>query len=176
MTYSDEDILDLYEDLQTVGLAETDGEAVVRHLKAFVSQDYFQDLPLHMAPTRDQAFGLLSSFLTEKRISHSFCSATVVDRGYGSNGVDTYYSFPLICLKGRIIDSLHYLRNGWDISEEKIPDEEAVGSLSTSLGFYHEISEVPPYSERKVVRPSPNSWEIKPWEREDWEIKPIQDK
>ena len=174
MTYSDEDILDLYEDLQGVGMAETDGEAVVRHLKAFVDQDVIKDLPLYMTPTRDQAFALFSRFLTDKRIPHSFCSATIIDRGLRE--VDTYYVFPLIHLKGRVIDSLHYLKHREDIKEERIPDVEAVCSLSKSLEFYTEIGEVPPYSETKVVRPSPNSWVTKPWEREDWEIKPIEDK
>jgi hypothetical protein len=174
MTYSDEDILDLYEDLQGVGMTETDGEAVVRHLKAFVDQDYLKDLPHHMTPTRDQAFGLLSRFLTENQIPHSFCSATVIDRGLRE--VDTYYVFPLIHLKGRVIDSLHYLRNRQDITEERIPDSETILSLSKSLEFYTEIREVPPYSETKVARLSPNFWEVKPWEKEDWEIEPIQDK
>jgi hypothetical protein len=32
MTYTDEDILDLYEDLKSVGMAETDGEAAVRQI------------------------------------------------------------------------------------------------------------------------------------------------
>jgi hypothetical protein len=171
MTYTDEDILDLYEDLKSVGMAETDGEAAVRHLKDFLAQDYLKDLALYMTPDHDQAFRMMADFLEGKGIPHSYCSVTLIDHAPG--GVDVYYVFPTIFLKERAIDVLHYMKFEEDVKEERLPDAEAVRRISKSLEFYNERGEVPPYSKTNVVRTISPSWEIKPWEREDWEIKPI---
>ena len=61
MTYTDEDILDLYEDLQTVGLAETREEEILR-IKGY--------LP------KVKTLQLASNLLTEKGIPHTFYSYT----------------------------------------------------------------------------------------------------
>lgn len=171
MIYSDEDILNLYEDLKSVGMTETDGEAAVRHLKGFLAQDYLKDLALYMTPDHDQAFHMMAEFLDQKGIPHSYCSVTLID--HAPSGVDTYYVFPIIFLKERAIDVLHYIKFEEDVKEERLPDAEAVRRISKSLEFYNQIEDVPRYSETKVIRTISPSWDIKPWESEDWEIKTI---
>ena len=64
MTYTDEDIIDLYEDLQSVGLAETPEERSARLLREAVKAGEL----LSKGMTMDQA----SAVLTDKGISHTF--------------------------------------------------------------------------------------------------------
>jgi hypothetical protein len=61
MTYTDEDILDLYNDLQTVGAAETREEEILR-IKGYLS--------------KVKTLQLASNLLTEKGIPHTFYSYT----------------------------------------------------------------------------------------------------
>jgi hypothetical protein len=64
MTYTDEDIIDLYEDLQEIGLAETPEEEATR-ARALLARGM----------TMDQA----SQILTDNRIPHTFYAALLED-------------------------------------------------------------------------------------------------
>ena len=64
MTYTEEDILDLYEDLQDIGLAETPEEEADRAYSLLVGR-----------MTMDQA----SQILTDNRIPHTFYAALLED-------------------------------------------------------------------------------------------------
>ena len=167
MIYSDEDILSLYEDLKGVGMAETDGEAAARHIKAFLAQDYLKDLSLYMSPTRDEVFVMLSNFLTEKKIPHAFASATLVVNCVGS---EKWTSFPLILLKGKAIDPLHYFKYPGRISADNIPDIDTVVTNCRHLYFYNHIHEVPPYSQTQIAKPEVFGTYGKP----EWKIEPIE--
>jgi hypothetical protein len=170
MTYTDEDILDLCEELKSVGMAETDGEAAVRHLKAFLAQDYLKDLALYMTPDQDQAFRMMADFLEGKGIPFHYCSATVLIRG---KNVDTRSTFPLILLKGKIIEPLYYIESPDYLKESNLPDKEFIIKNSDHFQVYNRREEVPKYQVTSADKPIYPAWEIKPWEREDWEIKPL---
>lgn len=165
MAYSDEDILGLYEDLQEVGMAETDAEEAARHIKAFLAQDYLKDLPLYMSPTRDELFLMFSNFLTGERIPHAFASATLVEAWLGS---EKWTSFPLIFLKGKAIDPLHYFKYPDSISADRMPDIDKVAANCKSLQFYSHSHEVPPYSQTQVAKPEAFGTYGKP----EWKIEP----
>jgi hypothetical protein len=170
MSYTDEDILDLYEDLKSVGAAETDGEAAVRILKGFLDQDYLKDLALYMTPDQDQAFNMLANFLEEQKIPFSYCSATVISR---STNVDTRSTYPLILLKGKVIEPLHHIKYPDSLKESNLPDAEFIISNCEHFQVYNRREDVPEYWVTQTRKSDPTSWEIKPWEREDWEIKPL---
>jgi hypothetical protein len=168
MTYSDEDILHLYEDLKGVGMAETDGEAAARLIKEFLAQDYLKDLSLYMSPTRDEVFTMFSNFLSGKRIHHYFASATLVEPYLGS---EKWTTFPLIFLKGKAIDSLHYFKYPDGISADKIPDIHTVATNSKYLQVYSHIHEVPPYSQTQIVKPEA----FVTYGKSEWKIEPIDE-
>lgn len=168
MEYSDEDILGLYEDLKGVGMAETDGEAATRHIKAFLAQDYLKDLALYMYPTRDEIFIMLGNFLAEKKIPHSFASATLVEPYLSS---EKWTTFPLIILKGKVIDALHYFKYPDSISADNMPDIDTVVTNSRHLHFYNHIHEVPPYSQTQIARPEAFGTYGKP----EFKIEPIEE-
>lgn len=168
MEYSDKDILGLYEDLQEVGMAETEAEAAARHIKEFLAQDYLKDLSLYMSPTRDQLFVMFSNFLSGKRIHHYFASATLVEPYIGS---EKWTTFPLIFLKGKAIDPLHYFKYPDSISADKIPDIHTVVTNSRFLNTYSHLHEVPPYSQTQVVKPEAFGTYGKP----EWKIEPIEE-
>ena len=167
MIYSDEDILNLYEDLQGVGMAETDGEEAARHIKGFLDQGYLKDISLYMTPTREEIYRMFSNFLSSKRIPHAFASATLVVNCVGS---EKWTSFPLILLKGKAIDPLHYFKYPGRISADNIPDIDTVVTNCKHLYFYNHICEVPPYSETRIAKPEGFSIYGKP----EWKIEPIE--
>lgn len=168
MEYSDKDILGLYEDLQEVGMAETEAEAAARLIREFLAQDYLKDLSLYMSPTRDELFGMFSNFLSGKRIHHSFASATFVEDYVGS---EKWTTFPLILLKGKAIDVLHYFKFQDNISADKIPDIHSVVTNSKFLQVYSNIHEVPRYLKRQI----PRSGIPENYREPEWEIKPIEE-
>lgn len=168
MEYSDEDILNLYEDLKGVGMAETDGEAAARLIKEFLDQDYLKDLSLYMSPTRDELFVMFSNFLSSKRIPHSFASATLVEPYIGS---EKWTTFPLIFLKGKAIDALHYFKYPGSISADKIPDIHTVATNSRFLQVYSHIHEVPPYHKRQI----PRSETLGTYGKPEFKIEPIKE-
>jgi hypothetical protein len=159
MTYTDEDILDLCEELKSVGMAETDGEAAVRHLKAFLAQDYLKDLALYMKPDQDQAFNMLANFLEERGIPFHYCSATVLLRG---KNVDTRSTFPLILLKGKVIEPLHYIESPDYLKESNLPDAESIASNCEHFQVYDSREDVPKYQVTSADKPIYPAWEIKP--------------
>jgi hypothetical protein len=159
MTYTDEDILDLCEELKSVGMAETDGEAAVRHLKAFLAQDYLKDLALYMTPDQDQAFRMLADFLEGKGIPFHYCSGTTLLRG---KNVDTRITFPLILLKGKVIEPLHFIVSPDSLKESNLTDKEFVASNCEHFQVYNRREEVPRYIVTSVDKPIYPAWEIKP--------------
>lgn len=170
MSYTDEDILGLYEDLKSVGMAETDGEAAVRIVKGFLNQDYIKDLTLHMIPNQDQAFNMLANFLEEEGIPFHYCSATVTSR---ATNVDTRSTYPLILLKGKIIEPLHQIKYPDSLKESNLPDVELIISNCEHFQVYDRREDVPEYWVTQIRKSPQAAWEVKPWVREDWEIKLI---
>jgi hypothetical protein len=159
MSYTDEDILDLYEDLKSVGAAETDGEAAVRILKGFLDQDYLKDLALYMTPDQDQAFNMLANFLEERGIPFHYCSGTVLLRG---KNVDTRSTYPLILLKGKIIEPLHHIKYPDSLKESNLPDVGFIISNCDHFQVYDSREDVPKYQVTSVDKPIYPAWEIKP--------------
>jgi hypothetical protein len=168
MTYSDEDILHLYEDLKGVGMAETDGEAAARLIKEFLAQDYLKDLSLYMSPTRDEVFTMFSNFLSGKRIPHSFASVTLVEAWLGS---ERWTAFPIILLKGKAIDPLHFFKYPDSISADNMPDIDKVVANCRHLHFYNHICEVPPYSQTQIAKPEA----FGTYGKSEWKIEPIEE-
>jgi hypothetical protein len=166
MIYSDEDILSLYEDLKGVGMAETDGEAAARLVKEFLDQRYLKDISLYLSPTREEIYNMFSNFLSGKRILHSFASATLVESWPGS---EKWTSFPLILLKGKAIDPLHYFKYQNSISADRIPDIDKLVTHCRHLHFYNHICEVPPYSQTQIAKPEAFGTYGFP----EWKIEPI---
>jgi hypothetical protein len=161
MTYTDEDILDLCEELKSVGMAETDGEAAVRILKGFLDQDYLKDLALYMTPDQDQAFRMMADFLEWKGIPFHYCSATVLIR---ATNVDTRSTFPLILLKGKVIEPLHHIESPDSLKEINLPDAEFIASNCEHFQIYDRREDVPRYQVTSVDKPIYPAWEIKLWE------------
>ena len=159
MSYTDEDILDLCEELKSVGMAETDGEAAVRILKGFLAQDYLKDLALYMTPDQDQAFRMMADFLEGKGIPFHYCSGTTLLRG---KNVDTRITFPLILLKGKVIEPLHFIVSPDSLKESNLTDKEFVASNCEHFQVYDSREDVPKYIVTSVDKPIYPAWEIKP--------------
>jgi hypothetical protein len=95
MSYTDEDIQDLYEDLSTIGLAETPAEEAHRHFVAF-----HISIKDKLITTKKAHFFHLREFLIQNQIPHTYVSRLTV-RGL-SNGLGSFSFevFPVIREQG----------------------------------------------------------------------------